>query len=245
MARMHGVGNGGAKEAADGYAAHMTPRELLATAPVPGGEELRLFRRGRDFTIALGGNELMSSRLSGSEVSLAEMSCDRLRSGDAPHLLIGGYGMGFTLRAALARLGPDAHVTVAELVPEIVDWARGPMAELTAGALDDPRVELRITDVSGVIGGTVQAFDAILLDVDNGPDGLTRESNDRIYSAAGLDRARRALRPGGILAIWSAHPDVRFTRRLKEAGFAVEEVQVRARSNGKGAHHLIWFARTP
>ncbi len=220
----------------------MTPRELLATAAVPGGDELRLFRRGRDFTIALGGNELMSSRMSGSEEALAEMSCDRLR-GDAPHLLIGGYGMGFTLRAALARLGPDARVTVAELVPEIVDWARGPMAALTAGCLDDPRVELRITDVSGVIGGATGAFDAILLDVDNGPDGLTREGNDRIYSMPGLDRARRALRPGGILAIWSAAPDARFTRRLKEAGFAVEEAQVRARSNGKGAHHLIWFAR--
>ncbi len=223
----------------------MTPRELLGTAAVPGGEELRLFRRGGDFTIALGGNELMNSRMSGSEEALAEMSCDRLRGRAAPRLLIGGYGMGFTLRAALARLGPDAHVTVAELVPEIIDWARGPMAVLTVGGLDDPRVELRITDVSGVIGGAAQEYDAILLDVDNGPDGLTREGNDRIYSMPGLDRARRALRPGGILAVWSAHPDVRFSRRLKEAGFAVEEAPVRARSNGKGAHHLIWFARAP
>lgn len=243
MARLRRVGNGGAKRGAGRYGRAMIARELLATAPVPGGEELRLFRRGGDFTIALGGNELMSSRLSGSEVALAEMSCDRLRGGTAPHLLIGGYGMGFTLRAALARLGADARVTVAELVPDIIDWARGPMADLTAGALDDPRVALRIADVSGVIGGAVGAFDAILLDVDNGPDGLTRESNDRIYSAAGLDRARRALRPGGILAIWSAHPDVRFARRLKDAGFAVEEVAVRARSNGKGARHIIWFAR--
>ncbi|MBA3940355.1 MAG: spermidine synthase [Sphingopyxis sp.] len=221
----------------------MTPRELLGTAAVPGGEELRLFRRGGDFTIALGGNELMNSRMSGSEEALAEMSCDRLRGRAAPHLLIGGYGMGFTLRAALARLGPDAQVTVAELVPEIVEWARGPMAALTAGGLDDRRVELRITDVSGVIGGAVEAFDAILLDVDNGPDGLTREGNDRIYSMPGLERARRALRPGGVLAIWSAAPDARFTRRLKDAGFAVEEVPVRARRGGKGAHHLIWFAQ--
>ena len=221
----------------------MIQRELLGTAQVPGGTELRLFRHDRDFMIALGGNELMSSRMSGSEVALAEMSCDRLHGGAAPHLLIGGYGMGFTLRAALARLGPDARIMVAELVPDIIDWARGPMAALAAGALDDPRVELRITDVSGVIGGAVGAFDAILLDVDNGPDGLTRESNDRIYSAAGLDRARRALRPGGILANWSAHPDARFARRLRDAGFAVEEVAVRARSNGKGARHIIWFAR--
>lgn len=221
----------------------MIPREHLATAPVPGGEALHLFRRGKDFTIALDGNDLMSTRMSGSEEALAEMSCDRLRSQITPHLLIGGYGMGFTLRAALARLGPDARVTVAELVPEIIDWARGPMAELAAGCLDDPRVELRITDVSGVIGGATQAFDAILLDVDNGPDGLTRESNDRIYSMAGLARAKAALRPGGILAIWSAAPDARFSRRLKEARFAVEEVVVRARSNGKGPRHIIWFAR--
>ncbi|WP_411339117.1 spermidine synthase [Sphingopyxis sp. J-6] len=222
----------------------MTPRELIDTANVPGGEQLRLYRRGGDFIIAIGGNELMNSRMSGSEEALAEMSCDRLRSDAAPHLLIGGYGMGFTLRAALARLGPDAHVTVAELVPEIIDWARGPMAALTAGGLDDPRVELRLADVSGVIGGAVRQYDAILLDVDNGPDGLTREGNDRIYSMGGLARAKAALRPGGILAVWSAAPDARFTRRLKDSGFAVEEVTVRARASGKGPRHLIWFART-
>lgn len=222
----------------------MTPRELLGTASVPGGDPLRLFRRGDDFIIALDRNELMSSRMSGSEEALAGMSCDRLRGGGSPHLLIGGYGMGFTLRAALARLGPDARVTVAELVPEIIDWARGPMAAMTAGCLDDPRVELLLADVSGVIGGAVRQYDAILLDVDNGPDGLTREGNDRIYSMGGLARAKAALRPGGILAIWSAAPDARFSRRLKDSGFAVEEVVVRARSNGKGPRHLIWFART-
>ncbi|ALH79628.1 spermidine synthase [Sphingopyxis macrogoltabida] len=221
----------------------MTPRELIDTANVPGGEQLRLYRRGGDFIIAIGGNELMNSRMSGSEEALAEMSCDRLRSDAAPHLLIGGYGMGFTLRAALARLGPDAHVTVAELVPEIIDWARGPMAALTAGGLDDPRVELLLADVSGVIGGAVGQYDAILLDVDNGPDGLTREGNDRIYSMGGLARAKAALSPGGILAVWSAAPDARFTRRLKDSGFTVEEVTVRARASGKGPRHLIWFAR--
>lgn len=233
----------GANARADRYSAGMIPREHLGTAPVPGGDALHLYRRGKDFTIALDGNDLMSTRMSGSEEALAEMSCDRLRGDGPPHLLIGGYGMGFTLRAALARLGADARVTVAELVPEIIDWARGPMAELTAGALDDPRVELRITDVAGVIGGAAQSFDAILLDVDNGPDGLTRESNDRIYSMGGLTRAKAALRPRGLLAIWSAAPDAKFSRRLKESGFAVEEVVVRARSNGKGPRHIIWFAR--
>lgn len=220
----------------------MKARELIDTATVPGGGELRLFRRGGDFIIAIGGNELMSSRMSGSEEALAAMSCARLAGPKAPHLLIGGYGMGFTLRAALAELGPDAKITVAELVPGIIDWARGPMAELAAGALDDPRVELVVGDVATVIADGRGRYDAILLDVDNGPDALTHEANDRLYSAAGLAAAKAALTRGGILAIWSAAPDARFTRRLAAAGFRVDEVGVRARSNGKGARHVIWFA---
>lgn len=220
----------------------MTPRTLIDSARIPGGDELRLFRRGDDFIIALDRNELMSSRMSGSEEALAVMTCDRLNSA-APHLLIGGYGMGFTLRAALARLGADARITVTELVPEIIDWARGPMATLAAGCLDDPRVDLIMADVADVIGGAARCYDAILLDVDNGPDGLVRAENDRIYSSAGLARAKAALRPGGVLAIWSAAPDARFVKRLTGAGFAVDEVVVRARSNGKGPRHIIWFAR--
>lgn len=222
----------------------MIARELVGTAAVPDGDPLRLFRRGDEFTIAMGGNELMSSRMSGSEEALAEMSCDRLHHDAIPHLLIGGYGMGFTLRTALARLGADARITVAELVPGIIDWARGPMTSMTAGCLDDPRVEIQLTDVAQVISTATRRYDAILLDVDNGPDGLTRVGNDRLYSAGGLARAKAALRRGGILAIWSAAPDPRFSRRLKDAGFQVEEISVRARSNGKGARHLIWFART-
>ena len=221
----------------------MKMRELLGTAEVPGGDELRLYRRGDDFIIAIDRNELMSSRMSGSEEALATMTCERLRSPKAASLLIGGYGMGFTLRAALGVLGPDAKISVAELVPGIIEWARGPMAELAAGCLDDPRVELVLGDVSKAIGAATRRYDAILLDVDNGPDGLTREANEGLYSAAGLATAKAALRPGGILAIWSAAPDARFTRRLSAAGFQVEEVGVRARSNGKGPRHVIWFAR--
>ena len=219
----------------------MTPRELIATAAIPGGEEMRLFRRGRDFMVVLDRNELMNSRMSGSEEALATHTAERLRGVAAPRVLIGGYGMGFTLRAALAAFGAQASVTVAELVPEIVEWAKGPMAALTAGCLDDPRVETVIGDVATSIAGG--GWDAILLDVDNGPDGLTRAGNDRLYAAPGLAAARAALRPDGVLAIWSAGPDAAFVRRLKLAGFAVEEVAVRARSNGKGPRHVIWFAR--
>ena len=221
----------------------MTPRELLGTAQVPGGETLTLYRRGGDFMIVLDRNELMSSRMSGSEEALANMTIDRLAGRAAPHLLIGGYGMGFTLRAGLARLGTDARVTVAELVPEIIDWARGPMAELMAGCLDDPRVTLAMQDVADAIAEGRGRYDAILLDVDNGPDGLVRGANDRLYTMRGLAAARAALKPGGVLAVWSAGADAAFTRRLVDAGFAVDEVKVRARSNGKGPQHVIWFAR--
>jgi spermidine synthase len=222
----------------------MKPRQLIGTARVPGGSELRLFRRGDDFMIVLDRNELMSSRMSGSEESLAVMTCERLRDRAAPRLLIGGYGMGFTLRAALAVLPRDARVTVAELVPEIIEWARGPMAELAAGCLDDPRVDLVERDVAALIDEGRNSYDAILLDVDNGPDGLVRDANERLYSTQGLAAAKAALRPSGVLAIWSAAPDAAFSRRLLAAGFAVEEVVVRARSNGKGPRHVIWFARS-
>ena len=223
----------------------MIPRELIGTATVPGGEQLRLFRRGGDFMIVLDRNELMNSRMSGSEEALAVMTCERLGGRNAPHLLIGGYGMGFTLRAALAALGGDARVTVAELVPEIIGWARGPMADLAAGCLDDSRVRLVEGDVAELIGAARGTYDAILLDVDNGPDGLSRDENDQLYSARGLAAAKSALQPGGVLAVWSAAPDKGFARRMGQAGFAMEEVPVRARGNGKGPRHVIWFGTKP
>jgi spermidine synthase len=183
----------------------------------------------------------------GSEEALATMTLARLGA-PAPRLLVGGYGMGFTLRAALAA-HPQARITVAEIVPEIIEWARGPMAGLTAGCLDDPRVTLGMGDVSAFIDdaadGTTERYDAILLDVDNGPDGLVRAQNGRIYSFAGLRAARAALAPGGVLAVWSAARDAAFARRLEKAGFDVEEVEVRARPNNKGPRHVIWFARAP
>ena len=220
----------------------MKVRELLATAKVPGGEELRLFRRDRDYMIVLDRNELMNSRMSGSEEALATLTCAKLKNVKNPRLLIGGYGMGFTLRAALAVLPAGASVVVSELVPEIIAWARGPMATLTAGCLDDRRVTVVEEDVAAVISAARGSYDAILLDVDNGPDGLTRAENDGLYSVKGLLAARAALVPGGILAIWSAADDPAFTRRLNANGFTANPTLVRARANGKGAQHTIWLA---
>ena len=221
----------------------MIPRELIGTAQVPGGEELRLFRHGRDFMIVLDRNELMSTRRSGSEEALATMAWERIQGTKKPHILIGGYGMGFTLRAALNVLPADGMVTVVELVPEILEWARGPMVDLAAGCLDDPRVLVVRADVAQFISGNPGEYDAILLDVDNGPDGLVREDNNVLYSGTGLREAKRALNPNGVLAIWSADPDPAFMRRLQKTGFDVDEVRVPARSNGKGSKHTIWFAR--
>jgi spermidine synthase len=213
----------------------------LDKAKAPGGGELRLMQRGAEFSIRLGANELMNSRLSGSEEALAAIPCARIRDRPAPRILIGGLGMGFTLRAALAALGDQAEVVVAELVPAVVKWAQGPMAPLFGECLRDPRVSLIEGDVGRAIGSARAAYDAILLDVDNGPEGLTREANDALYNAAGLRAARIALRPAGILAVWSSGPNRNFTQRLRGAGFGVEEIRVRAHGAG-GARHVIWVA---
>jgi spermidine synthase len=221
----------------------MIPWLQIDTAQVPGADvELRLMRRGDEFSMKLGQNELMNSRLSGSEEALATLACRRLDGVRRPHLLIGGLGMGFTLRAALAVLGPDARITVAELVPAVVAWARGPMADLFGGSLTDPRASIREADVVDVIKTSPSAFDAILLDVDNGPEALIRKANDALYDSNGLQAIRGALRPGGILAVWSSGPNIAFTKRLRAADFDVNEVGVRATTKRSGAHHVIWFA---
>lgn len=221
----------------------MAGHEWIGTAHVPGGVELRLMQRDDEFTILLEHNELMSTRASGSERALATMTHDRLGARAGQEWLIGGYGMGFTLRAALDVLGSDAGVTVAEIVPEIIDWARGAMRAVTAGCLDDARVVLVDEDVAVLIAAARGAYDAILLDVDNGPDGLTRPDNDGLYGGDGLDAAMRALRAGGILAVWSAAPDAAFAGRLASAGFVVEEVVVGEGGDDDEAEHVIWFAR--
>ena len=215
----------------------------LAEATVPGdGGVLRLMQRGAEFSIMAGSIELMSSRLSGSEEALASLTCARLENTASSHLLIGGLGMGFTLRAALKDLGPGAAVTVAELVPEVVAWARGPLAAIHGASLQDPRVTIVEGDVGALIDGGPIRYDAILLDVDNGPEGLIRKTNDDLYDAYGLRQAYEALRSGGVLSVWSSAPHPAFTRRLRAASFAVEELKVWANGRGGGARHVIWLA---
>lgn len=221
----------------------MKPWLLLDTVEIPGGPDLlRLKRRDDEFAISLGSLELMNNRRNASEKALATLACARLPDPSRAHVLIGGLGMGFTLCAALEGLGEQARVVVAELVPGVVDWARGPLAHLFGGSLADPRVELRTEDVRETIRSGRGRYHAILLDVDNGPEAFTHLDNDRLYDSAGLASARNALRPGGVLGVWSNARDRAFSARLRGAGFDVEEVRVHA--NGRsGRRHLVWFAR--
>lgn len=221
----------------------MLPWKLLDTAPVPGGrKELRLKQRGKEFVIMLDKQELMSSSLSVTEQALATFGCDAIKAREKPRVLIGGLGMGFTLKATLTVLGDKADIIVAELVPAVVKWARGPLAGLFGESLTDSRVTIHETDVGELIRGKKSAYDAILLDVDNGPDGLTRTANDALYDTAGLAAAYQALRKGGVLAVWSSAPDPKFTARLKKTGFTVKEIPLRARGPQGGAKHFIWTA---
>ena len=218
---------------------------LLGEAPVPGTNgslSLSLHRDKDDFYIRIsGGGELMSSRRHDSEDALGRIPCERLPRADKARVLIGGLGMGFTLAAALEAVGPDAEVTVAELVPEVVDWNRGPLGDPSGRPLDDPRTRVHVGDVAKLLGREKAHFDVIAMDVDNGPDGLTQSSNDWLYSMAGITVAQEALTPNGILAYWSAGQNRVFLERLRQCAFTVEEVVVRAHGK-KGARHYIWLA---
>jgi spermidine synthase len=221
----------------------LIPWTLLDTAEVPGdGGVLRLLRRGAEFSIRLGHNELMNSRVHGSEEALASIALEKIGNHKRPQILIGGLGMGFTLRAVLRLIGPEAGIVVAELAPAVVAWNLGLLAGISDGSLSDARVSIRQEDVGGLIRLARAAYDAILLDVDNGPEALTRKANDRLYDWAGLDAIYAALRPRGVLGVWSAGRDENFTKRLRESGFEVNEVRVRARGARGGAHQIIWIA---
>lgn len=219
--------------------------EVIDQTTVPGdGGEMKLLRRDQEYTINVKNEELMNSRLHGSEDALAELTCKPLTKRKRPKVLIGGLGMGFTLGEALKHLGPGAQVVVAELVPTVIKWNRTHLADLAGRPLEDSRVTVRQGDVGKIIREKASAYDAILLDVDNGPEGLTHEGNDRLYSPAGLEAAKTALKLGGVLAVWSAHPDKKFTKRLRACGFKIEEVPVRARG-ARGRWHTIWLATKP
>lgn len=216
--------------------------ELLDSGPVPGTDAvMELLRRGPELVIRVDGRELMGSKVHGSEDALADLACDRIGERPEARVLIGGLGMGFTLAAALRRLGPEARVVVAELVPAVIEWNRGPLGEAAGHPLADPRAQVLEGDVGEAIRAEPGAWDAILLDVDNGPTGLTRSTNNWLYSWQGLDAAFEALRPGGVLGVWSAAPDRGFTRRVDRAGFDVVPVEVRARAERGGHLHVIWI----
>jgi spermidine synthase len=223
----------------------MIPWQLLGRAQAPDGGTLTLHQRDQELVIRVDGRDLMTSRAHGSEEALARLGCSDVAGRPQPRVLIGGLGMGYTLRAALDLLPADAAVMVAEIVPAVVEWNRGPLAHLAGHPLDDPRVTVEVIDVGALLRQPGRRFDAILLDVDNGPQGLTRRANHALYGSAGLDTARRALKPGGCYALWSAAPDRDFPRRLGRAGFAVEVHEVRARPRGAAARHVIFLGKLP
>jgi spermidine synthase len=219
---------------------------LLDTAQASGdGAELRLYRRGEEYSIRANDCEIMNSRVHGSEDALGEQACARIADRPRPRVLIGGLGMGYTLRAALKGLNAEGRMVVAELVPAVVAWNRGPLGGLAGHPLRDDRVTVREIDVARILQTEHRAYDAILLDVDNGPRGLTRKGNDWLYGLKGLGVTFAALRPAGILAVWSAGPDQAFTHRWREIGFTVDEVHVRARGARGGARHTVWVAARP
>lgn len=221
----------------------MIPWQLLDCAPVPGANtELRLYKRGGELSIRLDNCELMNSRVHGSEDAMADLACARIASRSRLQVLIGGLGMGYTLAAALNRLGNKGQVLVAELVPAVVAWNRGPLAALAGHPLDDDRVTVREVDVAQILRTEHRIYDAILLDVDNGPRALTWKGNNWLYTQAGLKAAFTALRPAGVYALWSASSNPAFTKRLRGVGFEVDEKRVRALGPRKGGYHTIWLA---
>ena len=218
--------------------------EFIESGSIPGTESsLDLYRRGDEFEIRIDTRQLMNTRLHGSEEALSDLAFDRMGHQDGTRVLVGGLGVGFTLAAAIRRSGSTGRVVVAELVPSVIEWNRGPLGDAAGRPLDDPRASVYCGDVSDLIRTPPAPWHAILLDVDNGPSSLTRESNHWLYSPRGLDAIVNALVPGGVLGVWSANPDRSFTRRLERAGYRVESIEVRARGKKGGRRHLVWIGQ--
>ncbi|MFQ3251216.1 spermidine synthase [Glaciecola sp.] len=223
----------------------MIPWVQLGTAQIPNnGGELKFSQRGDEFSIRLSGirGELMNSRVYNSEKELSTMGCAHITTKDNAHVLVGGLGMGYTLASALKSVNENSKVTVAELIPEVVEWNKGPLGNCAKNPLQDPRAIVHVGDVKELLTTNKPTYDAILLDVDNGPEGLTHSNNNWIYSLEGLQDIYKVLRPKGMLAIWSAGPDYLFTVRLKKAGYEVSTRIARARK-GKGSKHTIFLAK--
>ena len=223
----------------------MKPTELLGQTRTPDGEEMALTRRDSEYVILASGKSLMSSRMHGSEEALATFACQRARTLEEPCVLVGGLGMGFTLRATLDLLPPDATVVVAELVPGVVEWNRGPLGPLAGHPLKDERVVVDVNDVAATLRANPGQFDAILFDMDNGPAAFTASHNAGLYDDRGLAAVRRALKVGGVLAVWSAWEDRRFEQRLRHGGFTVHMERVRGRLKKGGPRHTIFLAHSP
>jgi spermidine synthase len=222
------------------------PWKQLDRSKIPGhDDEVTLLQRGEEFSIRTAGTELMNSRVHGSEDELAELACQRMKQKPDQRILIGGLGMGYTLAAALLQSDPDTRITVCELIPAVIQWNKKYLGHLAQMPLEDSRVFIEAKDVAETIRDKKAVWDAILLDVDNGPEGLTRKANDRLYNTSGLKQSFAALCPGGILAVWSSGPNEAFSRRLKQCGFQTQIVNVRARKSGKGSKHIIWLAAKP
>jgi spermidine synthase len=219
----------------------MKPWELLGQTRTPEGEDMTLMRRDTEYVILANGRPLMSSRMHGSEEALATLACAKLRTAEEPRVLVGGLGMGFTLRATLDLLPADATIVIAELVPAVVEWHRGPLGRLAGSPLKDRRVVIDVGDVGATLRGGVGHFDAVLLDVDNGPAAFTAAHNQGLYDDCGLAAARDALKPGGTLAVWSAWEDRKFEQRLRYAGFTVTVERVRARLKKGGPRHVVFL----
>lgn len=226
------------------YDPRVIPWVLLASTPAPaGGGTLNLYQRDDEYSIRAGGTELMNSRLHASEDALAELTCERLRSRTGVRILLGGLGMGFTLTSVMQKVDRTSEIVVAELVPAVVEWNRTILGHLNGNALKDARVRVVEKDVAKVIRTESGGYDAIVLDVDSGPAGHTAKSTDRLYGNGGLRAAELALRPGGILTIWSAQPDPKFTKRLEQTGFKAEVLTVRGRDKTRGPKYTIWIAK--
>jgi spermidine synthase len=225
------------------HCGHVLPWQQLAEATAPDGQPLTLSRRGHEWLIRVGGWDLMSSRDDTSARALCEIGCRGLESRRDVRVLIGGLGMGFSVAAAVERLASDATIDVAELVPAVVEWNRGPLGELAGRPLADPRVHVHEGDVSELIDAARARWDAILLDVDNGPDALGHESNAGLYGAAGLRAAHRALRPGGVFGVWSYSDAGGFAKQLERAGFEATIERVPNRGRDRGRTHAIWLGR--